>query len=143
MPYTSLHRHYLLNPNIMPTSSTPPKPTAAELEFLRLLWASGPASAKQVHEMALADNPDTTYANALRLLQVMHTKGLLVRDESQRAHVYAPAQSQDALQSNLVTDFIRKAFSGSGKDLVMAALRTHVTQSERDEIQAFLDQEKK
>ncbi len=127
----------------MPSSSTPPKPTAAELEFLRLLWASGPASAKQVHEMALADNPDTTYANALRLLQVMHTKGLLVRDESQRAHVYAPAHSQAALQSNLVTDFIRKAFSGSGKDLVMAALRTHVTQSERDEIQAFLDQEKK
>lgn len=122
--------------------SAPPKPTAAELEILRLLWQSGPASAKQVHEMALVERPDTTYANALRLLQVMHGKGLLVRDESQRAHVYAPAQSQDALQTNLVKDFIRKAFSGSGKDLVLAALRSHVTQAERDEIQAFLDQEK-
>jgi predicted transcriptional regulator len=129
--------------NLMTTSQTPPKPTAAELEVLRLLWSVGSASAKQVHEMMLAERHDTTYANALRLLQVMHTKGLLLRDESQRAHVYSPAQSQDAQQTNLIKDFISKAFSGSGKDLVLAALRSHVSQAERDEIQAFLDQEKK
>ncbi len=123
-------------------TSAPPKPTAAELDMLRLLWHSGPATAKQVHEMAQAEGTDTTYANVLRLLQVMHAKGLLLRDESARAHVYSPAHSQDALQTNLVSDFIRKAFSGSGKALVLAALRGHVTQAERDEIQAFLDQEK-
>lgn len=127
----------------MTTTSAPPKPTAAELEMLRLLWRTGAATAKQIHELAQAERAETTYANVLRLLQVMHAKGLLLRDESARAHVYSPAQSQDALQTNLVTDFIRKAFSGSGKDLVMAALRGHVTQAERDEIQAFLDQEKK
>lgn len=124
-------------------NQTPPKPTAAELEILRLLWRVGSATAKQVHEMAVVERPDTTYANALRLLQVMHGKGLLLRDESQRAHVYAPAQSQDAQQTSLVKDFIRKAFAGSGKDLVLAALRSHVTDEERAEIQAFLDQEKK
>ncbi len=123
--------------------AVPPKPTAAELEILRLLWSVGSATAKQIHEMAMVERPDTTYANALRMLQVMHGKGLLVRDESQRAHVYAPAQSQDAQQTNLVKDFIRKAFAGSGKNLVLAALREHVTDAERAEIQAFLEQEKK
>jgi predicted transcriptional regulator len=123
-------------------TSAPPKPTAAELDMLRLLWQTGSATAKQLHEMAQAEGSDTTYANVLRLLQVMHAKGLLLRDESARAHVYAPAHSQDALQTNLVSDFIRKAFSGSGKALVLAALRGHVSQAERDEIQAFLDQEK-
>ena len=122
---------------------TPPKPTASELEMLRLLFALGPATAKQVHAAALENRPDMNYATVLRLLQVMHTKGLLTRDESQRAHVYAPAQEQDSLQTNLLKELIQKAFSGSGKALVLAALRGgHVSKKEREEIQALLDQEK-
>lgn len=123
--------------------TTAPKPTAAELEMLRLLFALGPATAKQVHAAALDTRPDMNYATVLRLLQVMHTKGLLKRDESQRAHVYAPLQEQDAIQTNLLKDLIQKAFSGSGKALVLAALRGgHVSKKERAEIQALLDQEK-
>ncbi|KQN70728.1 BlaI/MecI/CopY family transcriptional regulator [Duganella sp. Leaf61] len=122
---------------------TTPKPTAAELEMLRLLFALGPATAKQVHAAALDTRPDMNYATVLRLLQVMHTKGLLKRDESQRAHVYAPLQEQDAIQTNLLKELIQKAFSGSGKALVLAALRGgHVSKKERAEIQALLDQEK-
>jgi predicted transcriptional regulator len=122
---------------------TLPKPTASELEMLRLLFALGPATAKQVHTAALESRPDMNYATVLRLLQVMHTKGLLKRDESQRAHVYAPVQEQDSLQTNLLKDLIQKAFSGSGKALVLAALRGgHVSKTEREEIQALLDQEK-
>ncbi|WP_026637035.1 BlaI/MecI/CopY family transcriptional regulator [Duganella zoogloeoides] len=123
--------------------TTLPKPTAAELEMLRLLFALGPATAKQVHAAALDTRPDMNYATVLRLLQVMHTKGLLKRDESQRAHVYAPRQEQDAIQTNLLKELIQKAFSGSGKALVLAALRGgHVSRKERAEIQALLDQEK-
>ncbi|WP_426196588.1 BlaI/MecI/CopY family transcriptional regulator [Massilia sp. DWR3-1-1] len=121
--------------------STPPKPTPAELEMLGVLWQHGAATAKQVHAAMAAARPDMAYATVLRQLQVMHTKGLLTRDEHQRAHVYAPAQAQDALQSGLLKDLIRKAFSGSGKDLVLAALRGHVTPKERAEIQAILDRE--
>ena len=71
-------------------------------------------------------------------MQVMHGKGLLVRDESQRSHVYAAAHAQDALQTNLLKDLIHKAFAGSGKDLVLAALSDHVTDEEREEIKRFL-----
>jgi predicted transcriptional regulator len=125
------------------TTAALPKPTASELEMLRLLFALGPSTAKQVHAAALETRPDMNYATVLRLLQVMHTKGLLTRDESQRAHVYAPAQEQDSLQTNLLKELIQKAFSGSGKALVLAALRGgHVSKQEREEIQALLDQEK-
>ncbi|MQA39570.1 BlaI/MecI/CopY family transcriptional regulator [Rugamonas aquatica] len=124
-------------------TTAPPKPTPSELEMLRLLWQSGPATAKQVHQAAVEARPDMNYATVLRLLQVMHTKGLLTRDESQRAHVYAPAQEQDSMQTNLLKELIQKAFSGSGKALVLAALRGgHVSKKEREEIQALLDQEK-
>ena len=125
----------------MSPSAAPPKPTAAELEMLRLLWQLGPASARQVHDAATASRPELAYATVLRLLQLMHTKGLLTRDEARRAHVYAPAQPQDALQTSLIKELIHKAFSGSGKALVLAALRGHVSARERAEIQAILDQE--
>ncbi|MYN07534.1 BlaI/MecI/CopY family transcriptional regulator [Pseudoduganella aquatica] len=123
-------------------NTAPPKPTASELEMLRLLFALGPATARQVHAAAIETRPDMNYATVLRLLQVMHTKGLLTRDESQRAHVYAPVQEQESVQTNLLKELIQKAFSGSGKALVLAALRGgHVSAKEREEIQALLDKE--
>lgn len=120
-------------------SRTPPaKPTAAELELLQVLWQLGPADAKAVHEALLPERPDATYATVLRQLQVMHGKGLLSRDESRRPQRYAPAQAQDKLQQSLMKDFIAKAFAGSGKALVLAALKGHVSAKERAEIRQLL-----
>ena len=119
-------------------TAKPPKPTAAELDLLRVIWRLGPSTVKDVHQARLAERPDVTYATVLRVLQVMHGKGLLTRDESQRSHVYAAAHAQDALQTNLLRELIQKAFSGSGKALVMAALNEHVTEREREEIRQLL-----
>ncbi len=118
-----------------------PKPTPAELGLLRTLWQLGPSSVRQVHEAQRRERPDLAYANVLRLMQVMHAKGLLKRDESQRSHVYAAAQPQGSLQVRLLDDLIHKAFAGSGKDLVLAALRGgRVSDAEREEIQRFLEE---
>lgn len=122
----------------MPKTKTPPKPTAAELDLLRVIWPLGAATVKQVHEAMQKERPEMAYATVLRLMQIMHGKGLLLRDESQRSHIYAPAHAQDSLRTNLLKDLIHKAFSGSGKELVMAALRGHVTDKERKEIERFL-----
>jgi predicted transcriptional regulator len=115
-----------------------PKPTAAELDLLQTLWPLGSATAKQVHEAMLADKPDLAYGTVLRLMQIMHTQGILIRDESQRSHVYAPAQAQDALQTNLLKDLVQKAFAGSAKALVLAALRSGISKKERAEIEQML-----
>lgn len=118
-----------------------PKPTPAELDLLRTLWQLGPSSVRQVHEAQRRERPDLAYANVLRLMQVMHGKGLLKRDESQRSHVYAPAHKQDSLQTRLLDELIHKAFGGSGKDLVLAALRNRgVSDAEREEIRRFLEE---
>ncbi|PZP32098.1 MAG: BlaI/MecI/CopY family transcriptional regulator [Roseateles depolymerans] len=119
-------------------SAPPAKPTAAELELLQVLWRLGPADAKSVHEALQPERPDTSYATVLRQLQVMHAKGLLSRDESQRPQRYAAAQAQDKLQQSLVKDFITRAFAGSGKALVLAALKGHVSAQEKAEIRRLL-----
>ena len=124
----------------MPKSAPAPKPTAAELDLLRILWPLGSATVKEVHELAQKEKAHMSYANVLRLMQVMHGKGLLRRDESQRSHVYAPAQARESLRGNLLKELITKAYAGSGKELVMAALRGHVSADERAEIQKFLEE---
>ncbi len=124
------------------TKTTIPKPTAAELDLLQVIWPLGPATAKQVHQEILKTRPEVSYATVLRLMQIMHGKGLLTRDESQRSHVYAPAQAQDSLQTNLLKDLIQRAFAGSGKALVLAALRSGVSKKEREEIEKILREDK-
>jgi predicted transcriptional regulator len=119
----------------------PPRPTAAELDLLRVIWRLGPSTVKDVHAARVRERPELTYATALRLMQVMHGKGLLLRDESERSHVYAPAQAAESTRRGLLTELIHKAYAGSGKELVMAALRGHVSAAERREIQRFLDGE--
>lgn len=125
----------------MATSSDIPKPTAAELDLLQVLWPLGAATARQVHEAMQQKRPDVTYATVLRLMQIMHTKGLLLRDESERSHVYAPAQPQDALQTNLLKDLMQKAFAGSAKALVLAALKSGISKKERAEIERLLKED--
>lgn len=127
----------------MTTTPKIPKPTAAELDLLQTLWPLGAATAKQVHQAILRARPDVSYATVLRLMQIMHTKGLLIRDESERSHVYAPAQAQDSLQTNLLKDLIQKAFSGSAKALVLAALRSGISRKDREEIEHMLKEERK
>ncbi|RBL86873.1 BlaI/MecI/CopY family transcriptional regulator [Streptomyces cavourensis] len=127
----------------MPPNPSAAKPTSAELDVLRALWETGPATVKQVHAAMAAQRDDLTYANVLRQMQLMHGKGLLTRDESERSHVYAAAQSQAATQGGLVKDLIRRAFAGSGKALVLAALRDgHVSKKDRAEIEALLRKDK-
>lgn len=122
----------------MPHSPDAPKPTPAELDLLQVLWPLGAATAKQVHEAMLPQRPDVTYATVLRLMQVMHTKGLLDRDERERSHIYSPVHARDALQGSLLNDLMQRAFAGSAKALVLAALKSGISKKERAEIEQLL-----
>jgi predicted transcriptional regulator len=122
----------------MPIHTPTPQPTPAELELLRVLWRTGPADAKKVTEALTLERPDASYATVLRQLQLMHAKGMLTRDESQRPQRYAAAQAQEKVQTGLLKDVITKLFAGSGKALVLAALKEHVSADDRAEIEQIL-----
>jgi predicted transcriptional regulator len=122
----------------MAKSPAVPKPTPAELDLLQVLWPLGSATARRVHEEIVKERPEVTYATVLRLMQIMHGKGLLIRDESERSHVYAPAHPQESLQTNLLKDLMQRAFAGSAKALVLAALKSGISKKEREEIERLL-----
>jgi len=98
-----------------------PRPTEAELSILSILWQRGPCTVRDVHEV-LSRRESTGYTTALKLLQVMHGKGLVERDDSQRAHVYRPARTKDYTQNQFVTDLVQRVFDGSPSQLVLHAL---------------------
>ena len=98
-----------------------PRPTEAELAILNILWERGEATVREVHEV-LNEREPTGYTTALKLLQVMHGKGLVDRDDSQRAHVYKPAMSKDYTQTQFVTDLVQRVFNGSPSQMVLHAL---------------------
>jgi predicted transcriptional regulator len=99
---------------------TLPKPTPAELEILRVLWSRGPSTVREVQEALGAH--ETGYTTALKLLQIMADKGLVARDETARAHVYAAQAGEGDTQRQLVRELLDRAFGGSAAKLVMQAL---------------------
>jgi BlaI family transcriptional regulator, penicillinase repressor len=117
-----------------------PRPTDAELEILKVLWRRGPSTVREVFE-TLGENKVTGYTTVLKTMQIMAEKGLVVRDESERAHRYEPAAPEDETQRRLVGDLLRKAFDGSAKKLVLQALSTErASADELDEIRRLLDE---
>lgn len=114
------------------------KPTEAELTLLNVLWQLGPATVRQIHE-AVSETQKTGYTTVLKILQIMHEKSLVIRDESNRAHVYAAANSEVQTQSSLLKDLVTKAFGGSTSKLVMRAIDDSTTKEEIDDIRQLLD----
>ena len=113
------------------------KPTDAELGILRVLWARGPST---VREVAVELGRDTGYTTVLKLLQIMTEKGIVLRDESQRAHIYAARLSQQRTQRQLLGDLVDRAFGGSSAKLVLHALSDRPTSNEElRDIRALLD----
>jgi BlaI family transcriptional regulator, penicillinase repressor len=129
----------------MPTPSSRglPIPTDAELSVLRVLWAKGPSTVRQLHE-ALSQERDLGYTTVLKAVQVMMEKGLVDRDDSERSHVYRAAVAEGQTKGQLVSDLMAKAFAGSASELLVHALKVGRTKpAELDAIQRLLDRARK
>jgi predicted transcriptional regulator len=118
----------------------PQKPTASELEILRVLWAHGPATVREVHE-ALSEKRSLGYTTVLKLLQIMTTKGTVRRNETQRAHVYEACLPAETTKRQIAGDMLQRVFEGSASQLMMHALAGRKsTPEEIGELRHLLDE---
>ncbi|MFI5132198.1 MAG: BlaI/MecI/CopY family transcriptional regulator [Chitinophagales bacterium] len=119
------------------------KPTESELEILQTLWIRGLATVREVHE-DLAQTKDVGYTTTLKLMQIMHEKGLVKRDDSMRTHVYQAAVNKEKTQKHMLNKIIDSLFGGSSTQLVIQALgENKASPEELEKIQALLDNLKK
>ena len=123
-----------------------PRPTDVELRILDVFWDTGPSTVRQTHTRIVErpDRAETSYSTTLRMIQVLHEKGFLTRDESVRPQVYRPTVSREEIQRSLLDDLSQRLFGGAMTDLVQCALRANsVSPAELDEMQRLIRQAKK
>ncbi|MBS1729972.1 MAG: BlaI/MecI/CopY family transcriptional regulator [Bacteroidetes bacterium] len=115
------------------------RPTESELEILNILWERGQATVKEVHEK-LSEHKTSGYTTTLKLMQIMHEKGIAKRDDSSKTHIYEANISRDKTRSQIVKKMVSSAFGGSTSLMVMQALgHKSTTREELEEIQEFLN----
>jgi len=116
------------------------QPTASELEILDILWEQKKATVREVFELIAKRRP-TTYTTILKFMQIMQEKGMVVRDEAERAHVYRPRESQRKVRTKLVGTLLDRAFRGSALNLVQHVLETKpASRSDLDAIRQMIDE---
>jgi len=117
------------------------RPTDGEIEILRVLWREGPSTVRDVHGILTRTKPGTGYTTVLKLMQIMADKGLVSRDEKNKAHVYSARNREEQTQRQLVGDLLDRVFGGSAAQLVMQALATKKANPEElAEIRHLLDE---
>jgi predicted transcriptional regulator len=115
------------------------KPTESELEILRVLWGKTTASVREVHE-ELAKHKEVGYTTTLKLMQIMHEKGLVKRDDSVKTHIYQAIVSREKTQKQMLGKMIDTLFGGSPTELVLQALGNHkASAGELEEIQKMIN----
>jgi len=120
--------------------SSPQRPTASELEILRVLWTRGPSTVREVHD-SLKEKKALGYTTVLKLLQIMTAKGIVRRNETQRAHVYEAGLPAEHTKRQLAGDMLQRVFEGSASELMMHALAgKRASREEIVELRRLLDE---
>jgi predicted transcriptional regulator len=121
------------------STSAPLKPTEKELEILQILWEKGPVAVKDVHEQ-MGGEAANGYTTILKLLQIMHEKGLVTRQKSGKLHLYKAVPSQENTRQQIIDKMIDTVFQGSAMQLVMSALgNKKSTKADLKEIKKYLE----
>ena len=120
-----------------------PRPTASELEILRVLWERGPSTVRNVYE-ELSEKKPIGYTTVLKLMQIMTSKGIVRRNEEQRAHVYEACLPAEKTKRQLAADVLQRVFEGSASELMMHALEGRKTsRKELEELRRILDEQER
>ncbi len=124
-------------------AAEPPRPTDAELEILTVLWSTGPATVREIHSVICRRRP-AQYSTVLKFMQIMSEKGLVRRDEKQRAHIYEAMRPREWTQRQLAGDLLERGFAGSAKALLVGALSARkATKEELAEMRKLLNEYRK
>jgi len=124
-------------------AAEPPRPTDAELEILTVLWTTGPATVREIHSV-ISRRRTAQYSTVLKFMQIMAEKGLVDRDEKERAHIYKAARPREWTQKQLAGDLLERGFAGSAKALLVGALSARkATKEELAEMRKLLNEHRK
>jgi BlaI family penicillinase repressor len=106
-------------------------PTKAQLEILQVLWKAGPSTVRFVNDQLNSQKEATSYTSTLKLMQIMHEKNMLARDESNMTHIYSTSLEEQAIKQHELKKFVDSMYDGSAKNLMMELLG-HATTTKKE-----------
>jgi len=118
-----------------------PEPTRAQLEILQVLWKHGPATVRFVNDQLNRQRQSLSYTSTLKLMQIMHEKGMLQRDETSMTHVYSTQLEEGKTKGVVLKKFVDSMYNGSMKSLMLELLGNQETSNKDwDKIKDLLKQ---
>jgi predicted transcriptional regulator len=108
-----------------------PEPTRAQLEILQVLWKHGPSTVRFVNDQLNQQKQALSYTSTLKLMQIMHEKGMLKRDESSMTHVYSSALEEQKTKGVVLKKFVDAVYNGSVKSMMLELLGNKETSSQQ------------
>jgi BlaI family transcriptional regulator, penicillinase repressor len=134
----SYNTRSVASPSPSKEPAPPPLPTDSEVAILAVLWRQGASTVREVHD---ALGKDSGYTSTLKLMQLMLEKGLVVRNERYRSHLYEAREPKERTQRQIAGDLLKRAFEGSAKSLVLGALAAQpASGKDLAEIRSLLDE---
>ena len=116
------------------------EPTRAQLEILQVLWKHGPSTVRFVNDQLNRQKQSLSYTSTLKLMQIMHEKAMVKRDESNMTHIYSAALEEKRTRGIVLKRFVDAMYNGSTKKLMLELLGDENTSSKDwDTIKGLLD----
>lgn len=114
--------------------------TEQELEIMKVIWERPSVTVRDVYE-ALREKKTVAYTTVMTMMNILETKGHLVKRPEGRAYVYEPSQAQTQVISGMVQDFVDRVFDGSAQPLVLSLLREKkLSREDLDEISRLIEE---
>ena len=104
-----------------------PEPTRAQLEILQVLWKHGPSTVRFVNDQLNQQKQSLSYTSTLKLMQIMHEKDLLIRDESSMTHIYSTNLEEQKTKGVVLKKFVDAMYNGSVKNMMLELLGNEKT----------------
>lgn len=115
-----------------------PELSRAELDVIRVLWAEGPLSAREVHDR-IAGELDWAYSTTRTVLDRMARKGLVDRSDFHGVFLFAARVNRPQGLARLVRDFAERVLEVEPEALVpLLARRGALTAEELAELTRLL-----
>jgi len=118
----------------MPVSET-------ELEVLKVLWAAGPVTVRDVAAALRKRRRRLAYNTVLTLLSRLREKGYVAADRRDTAHVFRPVVSREELLGSSLAALADRVCDGTASPLVHALVRgQRFTAAEIAQLRKLLDE---
>jgi len=116
--------------------------TEQELEIMKVVWERRASTVRDVYE-ALREKRSTAYTTVMTMMNILETKGHLVKRPAPdgRAYVYEPVQAKAQVISGMVQDFLDRVFNGAAQPLLLNLVRDHkLSKEDLEEVSRQIEQ---